>query len=298
MSSKRQNLIINGHAVNLKQLKHWQEKPAPFTPGEPLFWDDPHISAQMLATHLDPTTDLASRRPETIERSVAWIVKTLGLFPGARLLDLGCGPGLYATRFAQLGINVTGIDYSQRSIEYAIQNAREHMLDICYRYENYLELTDTQNYDAALLIFGDFCPLAPEQRSRLLRNVYRALKPGGHFVFDVSTREHRKRHGSINGWNIVESGFWKPGPHLILEQGFDYPEQSIYLNQAIVVEANGELSVYRMWFQDYARETITQELEAGGFAVESVWSDLLGTDYEEGTEWIGVVAQAASPTRS
>jgi hypothetical protein len=52
-----------------------------------------------------------------------------------------------------------------------------------------------------------------------------------------------------------------------------------------------------MWFQDYTCETITQELEAGGFAVKSVWSDLLGTDYEEDTEWIGVVAQAVSPVR-
>ena len=120
MTHQRQNLIINGQTVNLEQLKQWQAKPAPFTPGETLFWDDPHISAQMLAAHLDPTTDAASRRPETIERSVAWIVKTLGLRPGAKLLDLGCGPGLYAARLAQWGLDVTGIDYSRRSIDYAV----------------------------------------------------------------------------------------------------------------------------------------------------------------------------------
>jgi SAM-dependent methyltransferase len=297
MSHKKQNLIINEQAVNLEQLGHLQEKPAPFTPGEPLFWDDPHISEQMLATHLDPSTDLASRRPETIDRSVAWIVETLGLCPGDTVLDLGCGPGLYATRFAQLGLSVTGVDYSRRSIEYAAQYAREHKLDIRYRYQNYIELADAQQYNVALLIYGDFCPLAPAQRSQLLQNVHRALKPGGHFVLDVSTREHRKRHGSIKKWYIVASGFWKPGPHLVLEQGFDYPEQSLYLDQAIVVEENGALSVYRMWFQDYTRETITGELEAGGFAVQSVWSDLIGTGYTKDTEWIGVVAHKVSPKR-
>lgn len=78
MTHQRPNIIINGSAVNLEQLKQWQDKPEPFTPGEPLFWDDPHISTQMLAAHLDPTNDRASRRPETIERSVTWIVKTLG----------------------------------------------------------------------------------------------------------------------------------------------------------------------------------------------------------------------------
>lgn len=297
MSYKWQNLIINERAINLEQIKHWRAKPAPFTPGKPIFWDDPHISAQMLATHLDPTIDLASRRPEIIERSVAWIIKSLGLRPGARVLDLGCGPGLYASRFAQFGLKVTGIDYSRRSIDYAVQYAREHALDIRYRYENYLDLTDTQLYDVALLIFGDFCPLPPEHRRQLLRNVFRALKPGGHFVLDVSTRKLREHYGSSNGWHILESGFWKPGPHLVLEQGFDYPEQSIYLDQVIVVEANGELSVYRNWFQDYTRETITQELAAEGFAISNVCSDLHGTSYAEDTEWIGIVAQTVCPKR-
>lgn len=36
----------------------------------------------MLAAHIDPGTDTASRRPETIQRSVGWIVETLGLETG------------------------------------------------------------------------------------------------------------------------------------------------------------------------------------------------------------------------
>jgi cyclopropane fatty-acyl-phospholipid synthase-like methyltransferase len=291
MIHQKQNLIVNSQAINLEQLKQWQVKPEPFAPGEPLFWNDPHISSQMLACHLDPNTEAASRRPEIIEQSVTWIMKTLGLHPGSQLLDLGCGPGLYAAGFAQQGIKVTGVDYSQRSIDYAIRYAQEHGLDICYRYENYLDLADQQLYDAALLIYGDFCPLDPAQRRQLLENVKRAIKPGGYFVLDVTTRKHRKRYASANDWYIAESGFWKPGWHLVLEQGFDYPEQDIYANQEIVIEANGQISVYRQWFQDYNRETITRELESAGFAVRSVWSDLWGNEYTDDTEWIGVVTQ-------
>lgn len=277
--------------MNIDQLKQLQEKPEPFTPGELLFWDDPYISQQMLATHLDPNNDLASRRPETIERSVDWLAQTLGLHTGATLLDLGCGPGLYAARFAQRRLHVTGVDTSRRSIDYAVQYARQNNLDIQYRYQNYLELADIERYDVALLIYGDFCPLSPHQRGQLLQNVYRALKPGGYFVLDVSTRLHRQRHGSANQWYVAENGFWKPGLHLVLEEGFDYPEQSIFLDQAIVVEARGIVSVYRLWFQDYTRTTITDELENGGFTVKSVWSDLTGTPFTDNAEWIGVIAQ-------
>ena len=211
--------------MNVKNIKPYLQKPALFTPGEELFWDDPHISEQMLAAHLNPDTDQASRRPATIEASVAWIIQELGLKSGDCVLDLGCGPGLYAARLAQHGLRVTGVDYSRRSIAYAQDFARQNGLDIDYRYQNYLELAYENCFDATLLIFGDFCPLSPAQRAELLTNVSRALKPDGYFILDVTTRTHRLKYGNRNHWYLVESGFWKTGPHLVLEEGFDYPEE-------------------------------------------------------------------------
>ncbi len=290
---RTRRFLIEAGILDLQQLQKLQERPAPFTPGEPLFWDDPHISKQMLADHLDPNTDVPSRRPETIDRSVAWLVQALDLRSGDPVLDLGCGPGLYAAHLAQRGLRVAGVDCSRRSIEYAAQYALEHKLDITYRYQDYLTLEDELRYDAALLIYGDFCTLAPEKRALLLRSVHGALRVGGYFALDVTTCEYRKRHPGRNAWHVVEDGFWKPGPHLVLEQDFDYPEQSIYLSQTIVIEADGRLSVYRNWRQDYTLETITAEMQEGGFCVQSLWGDLAGAPYFEGSEWIGVVAQKA-----
>jgi 2-polyprenyl-3-methyl-5-hydroxy-6-metoxy-1,4-benzoquinol methylase len=273
----------------ISQLIQLQQKPEPFTPGEDSFWDDPHISSQMLDFHLNPGVEAASRRPETIDRSVKWMMETLDLKPGDAVLDLGCGPGLYTSRFARAGLQVTGVDYSQRSIDYAIRYASENKLNIRYRYQNYLELDDESQYKAVFLIYGDFCPLNPEQRSTLLCRIHRALKPGGSFVLDVTTRECRKKHGVKNGWYATEGGFWKPGPHLVLENGFDYPEQSLWLDQYIVVETDGKVTIYRNWFQDYTPEAIADELSRAGFCVESMWSDLTGTPYKLKSEWIGVV---------
>lgn len=273
----------------ISRLIELQEKPAPFTPGEPLFWNDPHISKQMLEAHLNPNVDAASRRPETIDRIVQWLIQTLGLKPGDSLLDLGCGPGLYASRFARLGFQVTGVDYSRRSIDYASKYAKENHLDIAYRYENYLELQDENLYDAVFLIYGDLCPLSPGQRATLLKNIVRALKPKGTFVLDVTTRECRKKYGNKNRWYAAESGFWKPGPHLVLEEGFDYPEQSLWLDQYTVIESDEKISVYRNWFQDYTPDTITAELAQAGFIVESICGDLTGQPYTPESEWIGIV---------
>lgn len=276
--------------IDLSRIRQLQEKPLPFEPGEPLFWTDPHIAKQMLASHLDPNVDGASRRPETIERTTNWIAGSFGLRPGDRILDLGCGPGLYAERLAQAGFHVTGVDFSQNSIDYATAQAQQKQLAIQYRCQNYLELDEPELYDAVLLIYGDYCPLSPEQRAKLLANVRTALKPGGCFILDVTTPQLRQKYLLKNGWYAVGNGFWKPGPHLVLEHGFPYPGD-LFLEQYIVIEGDGKISVYRNWFQEYTPETITAELAAGGLTVESLWSDLTGTPYTPDAEWIGIVAR-------
>jgi len=207
------------------------------------------------------------------------------------VLDLGCGPGLYALQFAQQGMVVTGVDFSRRSIDYARTSAAEQGLAITYRWQNYFDLQDEALYDAALLIFGDYCTFNPAQREQILRNVQRALKPGGWFILDVSTREHRQRYGVKNGWYASEGGFWRLGPHMVLEQGFDYRDEMVYMDQYIVVDDSGEIMVYRNWFQDYQPGMIQAELKAVGFKVDSLWGDLTGTGFTPDSEWIGVAAR-------
>lgn len=277
---------------SIKALSDLQKRPPLFSPGEAQFWTDPHIASQMLAFHLDPNIEAASRRPETIQRTVDWLIQTLELKPGHHLLDLGCGPGLYAARLAKYGLHVTGVDFSQNSIDYAVKTAWETGFNIEYRCQNYLELDDESQFDAVLLIYGDFCPLSPQQRTRLLANVHRALKPGGYFVLDVTTPLLRQREGLKNGWYAAQSGFWKSGPHLVLEQGFSY-DGEIFLDQYIVIEETGKISVYRNWFQDYSSDKIIAELDANGFHVEDLWSNLEGTSFSPNADWIGVVARKA-----
>src|SRR5689334_6222274 len=105
MDSPHWSLLDEGR-LNLSQLAIISQKPPYFEPSHELFWTDPHIAQQMLAAHLDPATDAASRTPQTIDQTVQWITDRLALKPGARLLDLGCGPGLYCKRFAEHGLLV------------------------------------------------------------------------------------------------------------------------------------------------------------------------------------------------
>ena len=146
-------------------LDVFRELPPPYaTDGLP-FWDDDHISKSMLEAHLKPDTDGASRRPGFIEKSVRWIAALCPPEGGKRLIDLGCGPGLYAERFCRAGFRVTGVDFSRRSIAYAVASAARNCLPVRYLCQSYLNLEFDTCFDVATLIYCDYGVLAPDCRS-------------------------------------------------------------------------------------------------------------------------------------
>lgn len=70
------------------QLSKMLEKPSLYKKSEVVFWDDAHISQQMLRNHLDPNFEGASRTLNFINQSVAWIEAVMPPFSGAFLLML------------------------------------------------------------------------------------------------------------------------------------------------------------------------------------------------------------------
>lgn len=92
----------------LTELTPLFKKPPLYTKTEIPFWDDEHISLQMLNAHLNPNYDGASRKLEFIEKSVDWISKILPSEHYPSVLDIGCGPGLYTERYAKKGYRVVG----------------------------------------------------------------------------------------------------------------------------------------------------------------------------------------------
>ena len=256
------------------------------------FWDNEHISKMMLKAHLNPNWDAASRKPETIEATCNWLRSTLNYQAGAQLLDLGSGPGLYTSKFHAQGLSVTGIDYSRRSIAYAKEQSERLNQAIVYHYKNYLEMDYTNVFDLVTLIYCDFGVLSPTLRSALLGKIHHALKPGGHFIFDVWSPAYSELTAVYKTWFIHEKqGFWKPTPHLELVNKYYDAAHQVSLKQHLIVEAETEVSVYNLWEQCYTPETVTDLLERHGFEVISLTGDLTGTPYTEDAKSIGVIAR-------
>lgn len=250
------------------------EKPALYTPGTALMWPDPYISKKLLALHLSQDTDLASRKASAIGTTLEYILARAGTQPLA-ILDLGCGPGLYAEKLAAQGHQVTGIDMSPSAIAYARKIAARDHLNITYLHQDYLTLDHENRYDLAILIFTDLGVLFPEERDSLLSRIYRALKPGGLFIFDVLNTSWAPGQGTT--WEAAANGFWRPGPYLTLSQNLTYeqtPDQGIFLSQHVVVEDHG-LAVYRFYTHTFSQEALNRLMTRHGFKNLSFTDNLL-----------------------
>lgn len=272
------------------------QRPEPFSVSTvQTLWTDPHISAQMLAWHLDPMAPLASRPAAVIDAGVAWMADRLGIGPGTRLCDFGCGPGLYTSRFAERhGAQVTGVDFSARSIAHAREATARAGLPITYYEADYLTFSTVDRFDVISLIFSDLCPLSPAQRQRLYGIWREHLVPGGRVVFDVVSRARFETlsEGMTGGRRFMD-GFWAAGDYVGVQETFLYDAESLSLDRYTIVEADDRAWVVYNWLQHFTPEAIAAELAGAGFVVEDMYGDLTGAPLEPNSSEIGVVARVA-----
>lgn len=263
------------------------QRPSPYASTGVPFWDDPYISGQMLAAHLNPSLDAATRSLDFVRRSADWIA-TLA---GGKLLDLGCGPGIYAELFAERGFAVTGVDISARSIEYAKQAAAEKGLKIDYRRESYLDLDSAAVYDIAVLIYCDYGVLSPEDRARVLRNARRALQPGGVFIVDGWTPAFYRNFGEEAHITAQpQGGFWSEKPYIEIKATQCHP-QNVFLERYIIVEKDA-VQQYNLWNTAFDMQALEAELRAAGFGAVTFFGDVAGGLVTDQGETLCAVARA------
>lgn len=267
----------------LEMIMKYSGRPQVFERGTSNFWDDPHISKYMLEAHLNPEGDAASRRFSTIDSTVKWINDNF-LKENSKVLDLGCGPGLYSERLARLGHRVVGIDFSKRSVNYAKESAAGNGLNIEYIYKNYIEMDYSEEFDSIILIYCDFGVLNNGDRDTLLSKVYKALRPGGHFIFDVFGESFKKERETSKEWEISNTGFWSDKKHIVLSETFHYVEDKAFLDQYIVIDEANRFEVYRAYDRYYSEEDLDEILSKWGFRMPGFYYDIVvDSDYKPGS---------------
>lgn len=266
------------------------EKPPLYTKSEVAFWNDKHISKQMLKAHLDPEFEGASRKLAFIEKSAAWIKEIVPPSNFPLLLDMGCGPGIYAERLATMGYQVTGIDFSKRSIDYGQNSAIEQGLDITYLYQNYLHMDLNKVFDFTIMIYCDYGALSTTDRQIAMQKVFNHLRPGGKFLLDVFSAAKYNHFQEKKTWEICHNGgFWREDKYVALNGCYKY-SNNVTLEQISII-SNRETATYYLWNSYFTKEALIKEANDAGFKVCKVFGDVTGSSYQEDNFTIAILLE-------
>lgn len=275
-----------------KTLEKINQRPEPFqfyTARD--LWTNEHTSKQMLSYHLNEAIDVSSRNIEFINRSVEWIAAEFSIGVESKIADFGCGPGLYTERLAKCGANVTGIDFSKRSIEYAKDVAARERLNVRYVNQNYLEFETKDRFDLGLMIMCDFCALSPLQRKGLLNKFHKVLNPGGSVFLDVYSLAAFEQREEVAIYELNQlNGFWSPNKYYGFLNTFRYDEDKIVLDKYTIIEPERIRYIYN-WLQYFNPEDLKNEFKEAGFSIRGLYSDVAGAPYDQKSKEFAVIAK-------
>jgi SAM-dependent methyltransferase len=141
------------------------------------------------------------------DQEVGFLIEELGLAPGLRLLDVGCGPGRHAHALARAGIEVVGIDISERFIDLARQEAPPGATFVrgdarALAYDGEFDAVISLCQGAFGLSDGPGTPVDPD--ADVLAGMARALRPGGRLALSAFSAYFAVRH--LEGTNTFDAG--------------------------------------------------------------------------------------------
>jgi SAM-dependent methyltransferase len=272
--------------------------PEPWAEGEKIPWNDPEFSRRMLGEHLSQEHGMASRQSAVIDDHVAWLhAEVLGGKP-SRILDLACGPGLYASRLAKRGHQCTGIDFGPASIEYAREAAQSDGLS-CRYVEGDLRTTDFAGpdddlYDLVILIYGELNVFREEEARGILRRARAVLAPGGKLVLEPHTYDAVHRAGDAPPvWSSAEQGLFSDHPHLRLDEAFWDRKQGIATQRYYIVDAaSGRVQRHSSSMQAYGDDHYATLLADAGFSIDAMHGMLTGSERLVDDDLLVIVATA------
>ena len=123
-----------------------------------------------------------TRIAETMRKSGENLVASMGITPGMKILDLGCGDGTTAIPAARLGADVTGVDIARNLVEAGNRRAQDEAIPNCvFREGNATDLSELEDgsFDLLVSIFGAM--FAPEPFN-VAKEMVRATRKGGRII--------------------------------------------------------------------------------------------------------------------
>jgi SAM-dependent methyltransferase len=166
-------------------------------PGEPYFAE--------VAEHLGEAY-LRYSFTKGSEQEVGFLLELLQLPAGARVLDVGCGPGRHSVLLAQAGLAVTGVDVSRRFLDIAADRCRAAGVKAAFFEVDARRMPFDDEFDAVISICqGGFGLMGPDD-GLVLRRMMEATRSGGRVVLTAFSSLFEAAHPRDRATLDVDQG--------------------------------------------------------------------------------------------
>ncbi|HSR27968.1 MAG TPA: class I SAM-dependent methyltransferase [Actinomycetes bacterium] len=211
---------------------------------------------------------------ERTAAEVNGVVGQLGLAPGARLLDLCCGPGRHAVPLAQLGYRMTGLDLSRPLLARAAAAGAGLNVGLVAADMRRLPFADG-SFDAVLNLFNAFGYLEDEAQDELvLAEVARVLAPGGRFLQELANRE-----ALVRGWHDSDVARHDDGLVVLQERDLDLRTSRDQVRYTLL-HPDGRRTTSEVSIRLYTLTELEAMLGRAGLELLAVGGDLDGGPLE------------------
>jgi SAM-dependent methyltransferase len=212
------------------------------------------------------------------------ILGLLKLSPGAQVLDLCCGVGRHSLELVRRGFRVTGVDRNTEYLKEAKQRAKAEGLPVGFVRSDMREFRRQGAFDAAINMFTSFGYFKdPREDQRVIRNMYRSLKPGGRLLIETMGKEVLARIFRHRDW-YEQSGY------LVLEERRVTPDWSRIESRWVLIKGKMRRE-FTISLRLYSACELRDLLKGVGFRRVEIYGGLSGVPYDHQANRLVAVAK-------
>lgn len=128
------------------------------------------------------------------EQEVEFLLELLQLEQGARVLDVGCGPGRHSVALAKTGLRITGVDISRRFLDLAAESARKAGVGASFFQVDARQMPFDDEFDAVISICQGAFGLMGDDDALVLRRMMESARPGCPIVLTAFSSLYEAAH--------------------------------------------------------------------------------------------------------
>jgi len=188
----------------------------------------------------------------------------LNLSQDQLILDLACGQGRHALGLARRGFTeIYGLDRSHFLINRAKQVNHSERLNVRFKEGDARKLPyAADTFDAVMILgnsFGYFDSL--EDDLRVLKEVFRVLKPSGKFLMDLADGIYLKEHFSPRSWE------WLDKYHFVCRERSLSANNDRLISREVISHTKKGVIIDQFYAERlYSRESIVELLKRAGYS--------------------------------